>query len=258
MLTPQQIAHFDAFGFIFLRQAFSPQEIDEIIRVAEGLWQEDRQERNITIDYQTVAPFVEKSPKLMKLVEDDRLYQAMEQLLGAGFIWSGSEGNVGVAGNKDAHYWHSDRPGENPTYRRIKIMMYLTPVNRDNGCLRVVPASHKLPLYKDLDPLNHQQSDTCMNFFGVPGIELPYFPLESNPGDMVIFNQYLYHGVYQGTGRRRYIAMKFASRPVEEAHFASLQRYQAYVFHPDPVFLNSDSPRIRGMVEGLVEMGSQA
>ena len=31
-LTPQQLAHFDTFGFIVLRQLFAPDEMKEIIR----------------------------------------------------------------------------------------------------------------------------------------------------------------------------------------------------------------------------------
>ena len=47
MLTPQQMAHFDTFGLLFLRRVFSAPEMQETSRVAEALWHEDRQRRTI-------------------------------------------------------------------------------------------------------------------------------------------------------------------------------------------------------------------
>lgn len=157
------------------------------------------------------------------------------------------------------HAWHSDRCGEaEPDYRRAKVMIYLTPVTKDTGCLRVIPSSHKLPLYKELDGLNQQTADTCAQLFGVAGQDLPAFPLETTPGDVVIFNHYLYHGVYQGDGARRYIAMKFVSRPTKATHLASLRHFSPYVFEPEPVFAHSEQPRLRAMVNGLAQLNQEA
>ena len=42
--------------------------------------------------------------------------------------------------------------------------------------------------------------------FGVDGSKLPGFPLESQPGDVVFFNQRLWHSSFGGkTGRRTFI-----------------------------------------------------
>ena len=52
--------------------------------------------------------FVEHSPMLTRLVEDDRIYGTIERLVGDRFVWAGSEGNVTAHAS---HGWHSDRPG---------------------------------------------------------------------------------------------------------------------------------------------------
>ena len=71
-------------------------------------------------------------------------------------------------------------------------------------------------------------------------------------GDIVLFNQSLFHAVYGGLGmQRRYIALKFAENPTTEKHIASLKKWSNYVFQPEEVFLNSNRPRIRMMIDGV-------
>ncbi len=260
MLTPQQLAHFDTFGFLLLRQLFTADEMAAIHQAAEASWQAERQRHGLGDQaYLTLAPFIEHTPALFHLPTDERIYGAIEALLGPGFLWSGSEANTGVAMANQFHAWHSDRCGEAvPDYRRVKVMIYLTPVTKETGCLRVIPGSHKAPLYHELDGLNQQKPDTSEQVFGLPGQDLPAFPLETVPGDVVIFNHYLYHSVYKGDGTRRYIAMKFASQPTKAAHFASLVRFSPHIFEPESTFVHSDQPRLRDMVAGLAQLKAQA
>ncbi len=138
MLTPEQIAHFETFGFLFMRQVFSSEEIEKITLEAEILWEENRRSEAVSKNGISMDAFVERSPLLTELVDDDRIFHSVEQLLGSDFVWVGSEGNV--TKNAD-HRWHSDRKcwrkeeEEDITYRRIKIMLYLDPVTKDTGCL---------------------------------------------------------------------------------------------------------------------------
>lgn len=253
MLTAQQIAHFRTFGFLVFRQLFSAEEMAAITREADALWEEDRRSQSDANGRQAVVPFIEKRPLLARLAEDDRIYQPIAQLLGPGFIWGGSEGNKGNINEQHVHHWHCDRVGEyDLQYTRIKTMIYLVPTTKETGALRVIPGSHRAPLHQDLIPLNQQQDRSCPETFGVAGMELACFPLESTPGDVVMFNQYLFHAVYGSFGARRYVAMKFAERPATEAHFVSLQQHHQDASRLDPVFRHSDRPRIRDMVEGLL------
>ena len=250
MLTTQQVAHFETFGFLFLPQLFSTDEIAEIRRKADALWREERGGGPDEGAYQHVAPFLESSLELSSLVEDDRIYLTVERLLGAGFVWGGSEGNKGSFNETQSHGWHCDRPGEeDPDYVRIKIMLYLTATTKDTGALRVMPGSHRPPLYHQLQQLNHIQSKPDEMPFGVPGPELPSCALEVEPGDAVFFNHYLYHAVFGKQPDRRYIALKFAAMPTSDRHFEALRKHGAFSFHRS--FTARERPRIRQMIEQL-------
>ncbi len=259
MLTAEQITCFKTFGFLVLRQTFSPQEMDTITHAAEEVWERELGRPLGEEEKVRMSPFVEKHALLTQLVEDDRIYEPMEQLLGKDFIWSGSEGNRGIQTSGDAHHWHADRPGnEELNYIRIKIMLYLDPMQKEKGALRVIPGSHRLPMHEDLEAFQLSHAESEPRFFGMAGSDVPCYAVETEPGEMMLFNQSLYHAVYGKSGRRRYIALKYAARPISDEHIASLKRWSAYVFHPEEVLQNSDGPRIQRMVKGLVELGEKS
>ena len=253
MLTAQQIAHFETFGFLLLPQLFSPAEMEEMTREANALWQEDLRRRPDASGNQHMSPFLEKRPLLARLPEDDRIYLPIEQLLGAGFVWGGSEGNKGSFNETHDHQWHADRAGQiELQYTRIKIMIYLQAMQKETGALRVIPGSHQLPLHRNLLVLQPQKAETSLNAFGVSGPDLPCFPVEVQPGDVVLFNHYLFHAVYGKQKERCYIAMKFAAEPKTEVHVEALRDHHQDASQLHEAFRNSQRPRIRGMVEKLL------
>jgi hypothetical protein len=87
MLNPEQVSFFETFGFIVLRQAFSPVETAEISRVFDAVLAEDRAGRAFDGEKrQAVLGVAERRPLLMDLIESDLIYEAMEQLLGPHFV----------------------------------------------------------------------------------------------------------------------------------------------------------------------------
>ena len=126
---------------------------------------------------QSLYGIAEITPLLTDLVEDDRIYKTVESLLGEGFMWLCSEGNLYV-GDTD---WHPD--GTRLEYRPMKVSLYLDPLTKETGCLRVIPGSHRLPpCTKRSNPARSSVSPAPMS---------PVFPLESQPGD-VFFCRYEY------------------------------------------------------------------
>ena len=253
-----QKRHFDTFGFLLLRGALSADEVAEVSEEAGRLWKDAREGRPFG-EPQVVAPFVEHSATLTGLVEDDRVYGTIERLMGGPFVWAGSEGNVTA---HSSHGWHADRPGEKELgYLRIKVNIYLDAVTEESGCLRVLPSSHRMPYHADLAQLHARHSagdeDTELTPFGVRGIDIPGVPLETEPGDFVLFNQCLYHSVFNGFAGRRYVALKFAAVPATERDLASLLKTSKSAFSPVGTFAGSDSPRVRAMVEPLNELAAR-
>ena len=261
MITKEQIAHFETFGFLVLQQAFSPEEMEKMISRYEYMSAREKPRIADAGDGKNVAEvidyLVEKDPELTKLAEDDRIYVTIEQLLGEGFIWTGSEGVCG----RNQTSWHADRQGRNElNYMTIKVHLYLDPTTKDSCALRVIPGSHRAPFHEMLKPLYYAENKTITKPYGVDGPSIPSYPFESNPGDVIFFNQCLLHSVFGNLdNERRYIALKFGSRIKNDEDIATLLRYKSdeRIFRPHKAFVKSESARIRGMVEDLVEHGTK-
>ena len=115
MLTPGQVAHFQAFGFLVLRNVFTPEDMNTIEREANEIMEEVRggvpfegKER------QVVQPFFERRPFTNTLMDDDRIYSIGEDLLGPDFVLDQSEGNLHVGdtvwhGGQDIYFWKKPR-----------------------------------------------------------------------------------------------------------------------------------------------------
>ena len=102
-----------------------------------------------------VLGFVEQRPRLADLVEDDRIYDAIADLLGPDLVWITSDGNYYVGDTQ----WHPDAGGMLPSYHLIKVALYLDPVRADSGCLRVIPGSHREPFHSALKALHQHRAD---------------------------------------------------------------------------------------------------
>jgi ectoine hydroxylase-related dioxygenase (phytanoyl-CoA dioxygenase family) len=270
MLNQQQKDHFHAFGFLFFKGLFAEDEVAGINEEADRLWADDKARADFKLsddNSQHTTPFIEATPKLSWIAEDDRVYETATELIGPGMVWANSEGNV--TGYGEAR-WHPDRRNMSPgelDYPRLKVMLYLDEVSADKGALRVIPGSHKNPLHDTLYPMLERQEgdrdwepireadDPSAMPYGVAGDQMPCHVVESKPGDVLFFNQCLWHAAYNGWEGRRYIALKLAAKPTTEQHIATLRWYSNGAFTPHETFLNSDSERLRGLVTQMAELG---
>jgi ectoine hydroxylase-related dioxygenase (phytanoyl-CoA dioxygenase family) len=262
-VTAEHRAHFDAFGFLVVRQLLSPAEtvaitaaFDQALAAARRGEAFDGEKRQLALG------FVEHTPGLRWLLEDDRIFTTVEALLGPGFTWLGSDGNLYVGDTQ----WHPD--AREPTWDTLKVAFYLDPVGKEAGALRVVPGSHRLPLHEALQPLRRYRDEPEARPFGVAPRDVPSVALESAPGDVVFFNRSIWHASFGGHAGRRMFTHTYVAAPTTEAHLAYLRRvYQgkceslrrlSYT-QPETVYgeaiLASDRPRLRAMTAKLVELG---
>ena len=75
MLTAEQIAHYEVFGFVVLKHLFTVDEVAIMKREAEEIFEEARGGRSFAGDQtEYVQPFFERRPFLFSLLDDDRIY----------------------------------------------------------------------------------------------------------------------------------------------------------------------------------------
>ena len=245
-LTPQQIAFYEAFGFLVLRQAFSSDQMKIIECDFEATMLEG--EKQVIFDGSeslVVVNTIEHQSGFRPMMED-QINGRVEQLLGPDCVFISSDSHRYVG---DTH-WHPDMGwhpsmfgGEKPfpetsTLRGIKVAFYLDPVGNETGCLRVIPGSHILGVKDSEGPLNPFQDhlgnihcDRGQNFssdgeikaFGIASRDVPAYALDSEPGDVVFFNHRTWHASFGGTTGRRMFALNYKAKPKTDSHRAFIK-----------------------------------
>ena len=253
MLSTEQKAHYQTFGFVALRRLFTPEEMSVIKLEADEIFEEDRAGQPAGEETQGVAPFFERRPFMSTQVDDDRIHDIGVDLCGPDFILEVTEGNLHFGDTP----WHAATEDEDPE-THPKIAFYPEAVTRETGCLRVVPGSHRRGTPDLLAPLRDGNRDPEFRPFGMAPSEIPSYPFESQPGDVIVFTEHLLHASFGGHDGRHQHAVSFMPNPKTDAEVAGMRRlYEVYKYglRPAESYVNSDRPRIRRMVSRLVEWG---
>lgn len=254
MLTQNQIDHYDAFGFLILPNLFSISEIDELRAASLSVMRELRGTDDYTTDVnQSVQPWCERHPAMQYLIDDERIHQIPESLLGEGFWLDGTEGHLRVGDTA----WHGDT-GVTGVLRWVKIAIYLDPLTGEDGCLRVIPGSHRWNQPDLLAPLRAADTSLDSQWFGLQPTEIPSVALETSPGDVVVFTERIIHAAFGGGVGRHQICASFVESiktDEQKRHVMEFYNNSTYSMRPIRTNVESDRPRIRRMVETPLSLG---
>ena len=148
-LNKNQINFFHTFGFILFKGLFLD-KIDDINISFEEVWKlkTKKQKINFTkIERLCIPQFIDLHNNLTNLLDDERIINIGESILGNNFNYMGSDGNYYNSNTS----WHSD--GWESNILHIKLAFYLDHLKHNNGCLKVLPGSHHIhdKYSKDLD-----------------------------------------------------------------------------------------------------------
>jgi hypothetical protein len=215
-LSRQQVAYFNTFGFLQLPGLFRD-DIKEITAGFERVFADPQHEqwelgegflhggrRRVA-----VPGFIDKDEALRGLRDDPRVLGVVKALIGDDYEFADSDGNVWYCET----YWHSDVYGSPLSTFHVKVSFYLDSLRGDNGAIRLIPGSNfhsesfAQILSKDL--ANHGGINEK---YGVEGHDVPSWTLESEPGDLIVWNQRTIHASYNGEARRRSFALTFRER----------------------------------------------
>ena len=211
-LTDQQLRFLDTFGFLKFPGLFKD-EIGDISEAFEQVWAGSGRTHDFK-DMSSIYPFADRSEYLSSLVDDPRIDGPMTSILGEDYNYAGSDGSYRVGDT----VWHSDHYPDVP-YKSLKIAFYLDRVTTDTGCLRVIPGScHNGDVFTaaltDVVPVS--ASNRNEEVWGVHGSDVPAYPIESEPGDMLMFNHKTKHSAWGGGDARRMFTYNMEQRMTAE------------------------------------------
>jgi len=144
------------------------------------------------------------SPLAEAALHEEQIVEALTAVIGPNvkamqsMLFVKSEGKPGQAWHQDEHFI--------PTRDRSLTAAWiaLDDANLDNGCLWVIPGSHRRGvLYPDRDQ-DDPEYDCTEEAYGFPYTEADAIPVEIPAGAALIFNGYLLHRSLKNSGTRGY------------------------------------------------------
>ena len=159
------------------------------------------------------VPFIDQSERLSALIDDPRIHDLAATLIGDDFNYATSLGNYFVGDTP----WHSDVKSSGP-YTRVRFAFYLDPVTAASGALRIIPGTQCLDdafghrVHDVFQDREHNRSDSD---WGTEATNIPCVVLDSQPGDVIVFNQRIKHAAFGGNERRRMFTLDVQQRHQE-------------------------------------------
>ncbi len=149
-LTPQQLAHYETFGFVIQRGLLSVAEMsaltDEFERKLSAVYSHLRFDDSMR--HWSGLCLGDDTPMLLGLTEDPRFVGPAKQMYGDDVLLAGVDGNRYTSGftkaaddTRDAGLtrWHPDHgTDETQDCYGVKMVLYLDPTDADSGALRLV------------------------------------------------------------------------------------------------------------------------
>ena len=203
-LTSEQKQFFETFGYLPL-PGLLRDEVGWITEEFEAVFRG----RNVSHDgskRSCIVPFIDQRERLSTLLDHPKLVGLISSLLGEEFNYLGGDGNF-YTGDTN---WHSD--GFHHVGKFMKVALYLDEVDRNGGCLRVIPGTHRFDIFRDWPARRASES---RERWGIEQSDVPAVPLETQPGDVVAFNHNLMHASFGGSTRRRMFTLKLL-RPLRD------------------------------------------
>lgn len=219
-LSPQEVAWYHERGYLIPSFRLGAQRTDALRAALEQLIRDNpgvRPEKLVSAHVlgKDGAPNVEGvrgHPAFLELARDPDILDLVEQVIGPDIILWGCHVFCKPAGDgletpwhQDGHYWPI-RPLANCT-----VWVAIDPSTRDNGCLRVIPGSHRPGLchphlVEERQDLVLQARTDAASFDESSAVDI-----ELQPGQMSMHDVFMIHGarVNRSTQRRTGVALRY-------------------------------------------------
>ncbi|QEY15280.1 phytanoyl-CoA dioxygenase family protein [Cellvibrio sp. KY-GH-1] len=235
MLSNDQIANFKKWGFLVLPGFTHTGFCSSMLNLVE----EHLSKSDFPIEYEADVGYpgapasrsakggltprrllaaTERDPRFLSWATHESLREIMHQLLGTSVYLSQSHHNCimtkhpehssRTGWHRDSRYWHFAQP------ELVSAWLALTPEHADNGCLWVLPNSHRWEIEPfQLDEKQFLRTDFAKN----KDLLAHATAIELNQGDLLLFHSNLFHAAGKNNTDETKCSLAFTYRAESNA-----------------------------------------
>lgn len=221
-LTPDELAFYAENGYLVLRNILTEAGVQRMQEEAMRAWQAEKEAfdpNRSWLQNSLLVNIHHQSPTIRDYYFEGPLVDVAEQLIGPNLKGATSQLTFKMRGNTKPFGWHQDNGyGELEPYNAITTLTALDDTDRGNGCLWLIPGSHKGGQIRvERSEEDRKKSSELI----VETDDSLAIPMEMKAGDCLIFSCWTLHksdGNFSADRDRRILFLRYADADAVEVY----------------------------------------
>lgn len=221
-LSDSELTFFKENGYLVLRSVLSPSGLEQMREESMQAWQKEKESFDPDKSWLQNSLLVNihhQSPTIRSYYFNGPLVEIASQLIGPNIKGATSQLTFKMKGNTKPFGWHQDNGyGELDPYNALTTLTALDDTDRGNGCLWLIPQSHKDGQIRVEQNETQKKSGSEIIVEADDSLAVP---MEMKAGDVLIFNCWMLHksdGNYSSDRDRRILFLRYADADAVEVY----------------------------------------
>lgn len=222
LLTADELKSFKDNGYLILKNVLTKEGLDKIRAECMTAWAAEKEAFDPSktwLQNSLLVNIHHKSSTVKDYYFEGPMVDIASQLIGPNIKGATSQLTFKMCGNTKPFGWHQDNGyGELEPYNALTTLTALDDTDRGNGCLWIIPGSHKAGQVRVNQTETQKKSNSEIV---VETDESLAVPMEMKAGDALIFSCWMLHksdGNYSKDRDRRILFLRYADADSVEVY----------------------------------------
>lgn len=221
-LIDEELASYQEKGFLIIKGIIKQEGVAQMQKECMAAWDKEKEAFDPDKSWLQNSLLVNihhQAPSVRNYYFEGPLVEIASQIIGPNIKGATSQLTFKMKGNIKPFGWHQDNGyGELEPYNAITTLTALDDTDRGNGCLWLIPGSHKQGQIRvEQSEMNKKSQSEII----VEADDSLAVPMEMKAGDALIFNCWMLHksdGNYSTDRDRRILFLRYADADAVEVY----------------------------------------
>jgi len=221
-LSPTQLESFNEDGYLILKNVLNENGLNQMKEECMSAWNAEKESFDPSKSWLQNSLLVDihhKAPTVKKYYFEGPMVEIASELIGPNIKGATSQLTFKMTGNTKPFGWHQDNGyGELEPYNALTTLTALDDTDRENGCLWLIPGSHKKGQVRVKQTEEQKKSKSEILVETDDSLAIP---MEMKAGDALIFSCWMLHksdGNYSKDRNRRILFLRYADADAVEVY----------------------------------------